>query len=430
MRRSPLLLVSFMALVLVAGCTSSSDSDASSTSTVPTTGDPRGGVLAGYATDVDVASPLLITAVAPDPIPVTGTDGRVHVVYELEVLNYSPRDATLTRLETLAGSPDGQVVATVEGKALAERTVVVPYGLQSPIPYGRTALILVDDVYDSRAEVPATVTHRLDATFGPLTPGFEALLGVYPGDPVSLIGGPVSTSPESPVVIGPPLTGAGWWAYNGCCEYSPHRGAMLPMGGRINASERFAIDWFKLDPSLDAAALAALLAAGTLPTFRGDPTKNEDFIAYGEPLLAVADGTIATVVSDLPDVAPKVLPTGLELGQFGGNVVVIDIGDGVYASYAHLVPGSPTVKVGDKVTRGQVIGRLGNSGNTTEAHLHFQLQRTPTLLLGDNVPFEIDTFNFAGSIPDPTGFVPGPNAGDRTDQLPLINSVVAFPGAP
>jgi len=438
-RRPPLLAVIVAVCLAIAGCTSSSDGASPATtsrSTSNTTGttaparDPRGGVLPGYPTDVDEATPLLITTVAPDPIPVTGTDGKVHVVYELSVLNYSPRDATFTRLQTLAGGPDGKVVATVEGAALAERTVVVPYGLQSPVPYGRTALLLVDDVYDTKADVPPTVTHRLDATFGELTPGFESLLGVYPGRPVSLIGGPVTTSADSPVVIGPPLAGADWWAGNGCCEYSPHRGAMLPMGGRINASERYAIDWFKPDRSLDAAAWAAAVDAGALPTFRGDPTKNESYIAYGEPLLAVADGTIVSVVSDMPDLAPKAQPTGLEVGQFGGNLVVIDIGGGVYASYAHLAPGSPTVRVGDKVTRGQVIGRLGNSGNTTEAHLHFQLQRTPTLLLGDNVPFEIDTFTFAGSIASREGFVAGPNAGPRTDQLPLIYSVVDFPAAP
>ncbi len=94
------------------------------------------------------------------------------------------------------------------------------------------------------------------------------------------------------------------------------------------------------------------------------------------------------------------------------------------------MPGSPTVSVGDTVTRGQVIGRLGNSGNTSEAHLHFQLQRTPAILSGDNVPFEIDTFTFTGSIAGFDGFASGSNAGARTNQLPLRYSIVEFPAAP
>jgi murein DD-endopeptidase MepM/ murein hydrolase activator NlpD len=88
------------------------------------------------------------------------------------------------------------------------------------------------------------------------------------------------------------------------------------------------------------------------------------------------------------------------------------------------------VKVGDKVTRGQVIGRLGNSGNSSEAHLHFQLQRTPALFPGDNVPFEIDALIYLGSVDVTHGFTPGPNAGERTNQLPLALTVVAFPAAP
>ena len=118
----------------------------------------------------------------------------------------------------------------------------------------------------------------------------------------------------------------------------------------------------------------------------------------------MADGTVVAVVSDTPDSVPGVVPTGLDLAGMGGNDVSIDIGDGVYAFYAHLVPGSPTVKVGDKVTRGQVIGQVGNSGNSREVHLHFQLQRTPTQASGDNVPFEIDSFTYAGSFAHETGF--------------------------
>jgi hypothetical protein len=74
-------------LALGAGCSSSATESGPATSTTST---DRSGVAAGYPTDVDAFSPLLITTVAPDPIPVTGTDGKVHVAYELEVLNYSP----------------------------------------------------------------------------------------------------------------------------------------------------------------------------------------------------------------------------------------------------------------------------------------------------------------------------------------------------
>ena len=387
-------------------------------------------MLEGYPSDVEELSPLLITALAPAPIPVTGTDGKIHVAYELSVLNFSPSVATLTRLETLDGGPDGEVVAAVEGEGLAARTLVVAGAAGGSIPVGGTGLILVDDVYDSAAEVPATFTHRLDAMFDPLAPELVGQAGLFPGDPASLIGAPMTMGAESPVVIGPPLAGADWAAISGCCEMGTHRVVMLPIGGRINGAERYAIDWLKIDTTLDPAAQAALFEAELAPTFSGDPARNVDYLAYDEPVLAVADGTVVAVVSDRPDSEPGVVPLGLTLEEAGGNYVSIDIGNGVFAYYGHLVPGSPTVKVGDEVERGQVIARVGNSGNTLQVHLHFQLQRTAAQTIGDNVPFEIDTFTSTGSFDPVVGFSAGPNAGARTDQMPLVWSVVDFPTAP
>lgn len=102
----------------------------------------------------------------------------------------------------------------------------------------------------------------------------------------------------------------------------------------------------------------------------------------------------------------------------------------MYALYAHLKAGSVTVKVGDKLKRGQVLGLLGNSGNTTEAHLHFHLMRGPAPLSSDNVPFEIDHFDMGGTIDPAGGVLNVPPAGPRTNELPLINSITSYPPAP
>ena len=118
------------------------------------------------------------------------------MAYELEVLNFSPRVATLTRLETLADGPDGEVVAVADAEALAVTTVVVmdvPAGPNPEIPVGRTGLILVDDTSRACADVPASVTHRLSATFGPVGPGQEKLAALWPEESMTLLGGPVTT---------------------------------------------------------------------------------------------------------------------------------------------------------------------------------------------------------------------------------------------
>jgi murein DD-endopeptidase MepM/ murein hydrolase activator NlpD len=409
MRTSPTLLLACAALL---GACSSTPTPAA---------DSRGGVPPGYPLDVDVVAPLVITTIGPDPIPVTGTDGKVHVAYELSVLNSGPRPATITKVETLADGPDGATVATIGQQEIVDRTLLIPNLLPDPvteIPAGRTAVLVLDDLYDSRDKVPADVTHRLAVTLGKAVPEYQPSVSARYPDSVTQIGGEVRTSTASPVLIGPPLEGDDWVAGNACCVVSPHRGAVMGVGGRLNASERYAIDWLRVDPTKNPVV-----------THRGDGTHNADYLAYDAPLLAVADGTVVSVVSDNAEATPQVITPDQALEQLGGNYVIIDIGGGNFAFYAHMVPGSASVKIGDKVTRGQVIGRLGNSGNTTEAHLHFHVTRAPLPLSGDNVPFEIDRFTLAGTL-DGEHFVPEAKASERTNELPLAWDVIDFPPAP
>ena len=84
--------------------------------------------------------------------------------------------------------------------------------------------------------------------------------------------------------------------------------------------------------------------------------------------------------------------------------------------------------MGDTVTKGQVIGRVGNSGNTAQPHLHFQLYRGVAPLSGDNVPFEIDTFSYTGDL-RPDGTLDRSGAGKRTNQYPLTDSVTSYPSS-
>lgn len=420
MRTSPTLLLA--CAVLLVGCSSSTDSTSTTSSPAPTpAADSRGGVPPGYPLDVDVVAPLVITTIGPDPIPVTGTDGKVHVAYELSVLNSGPQPATITELDTLADGAHGEAVATIGQQEIVERTILIPNLLPGPvteIPPGRTAVLVLDDVYDSRAKVPADVTHRLAVTLGKATPEYQPSVSAQYPDSVTQIGGEVRTSVAAPVVIGPPLAGDDWVAGNACCVVSPHRGAVMGVGGRLNGSERYAIDWLRVDPTKNPVT-----------SHTGDGTRNADYLAYDAPLLAVADGTVVAVVSDKAEATPQVITPDQAFEELGGNYVIIDIGNGNFAFYAHMVPGSASVKVGDKVTRGQVIGRLGNSGNTTEAHLHFHVTRAPLPLSGDNVPFEIDRFTLTGTLDD-EHFVPEAKPSERTNQLPLAWDVIDFPPAP
>ena len=196
-----------------------------------------------------MVAPLVLTTLSPDPIPVTGTDGKIHVAYEIEVLNSGPKPAMITQIETLAGGPDGATVATVGPQEIAANAILIPnlHPARHRNPAGRTAAPVLDDVYDTSAEVPAEVTHRVGMTLGPALPENQPVSSRYP-DAVTQIGGVVRTNTGSPVVIGPPLAGDDWVALNGCCGVTSHRGAVMGAGSRLDGSERYAIDWVRLDP--------------------------------------------------------------------------------------------------------------------------------------------------------------------------------------
>ena len=117
-------------------------------------------------------------------------------------------------------------------------------------------------------------------------------------------------------------------------------------------------------------------------THAGEGRVPEDYHCWDKPILAPAAGTVAAVVDGLPDVAIGETDTA----NPAGNHVVLDLGNDEYAFLAHLRQGSVTVAEGETVTGGQEVGRCGNSGNTSEPHLHFHLQTTPLLGEGEGLP--------------------------------------------
>ena len=110
-------------------------------------------------------------------------------------------------------------------------------------------------------------------------------------------------------------------------------------------------------------------------THRSDGTANEDYWAYGQQVLAPAAGTVVTVADGLADNAPQV---ETDAANPAGNHVVIRVADGEYVLIAHMQPGSLMVTEGDSVVAGQPIGLVGNSGNTSEPHIHIHLHDRPT----------------------------------------------------
>jgi murein DD-endopeptidase MepM/ murein hydrolase activator NlpD len=198
----------------------------------------------------------------------------------------------------------------------------------------------------------------------------------------------------------------------------------LPVNGKIYFAQRFAIDWMRLD---DTGRLV-----------HGDPSDVHSYSDYGADVLAVADGTVVDTLNTLDDQKPGTLPdpSTITLENVDGNHVVLDLGNGVFAFYAHMQKGSVKVVPGDHVRRGQILGKLGNTGNTSAPHLHFHLMDGPSVLGSNGVPYMMDSFVFAGQVSEAeaaTGVegdwskglshTPSPRHG----QFPLDLAIIDFP---
>ena len=109
------------------------------------------------------------------------------------------------------------------------------------------------------------------------------------------------------------------------------------------------------------------------PYFSGSETLT-DYGCYGTPVLAPADGFVTLAVNDQPDEMPGKSSNNID--NPGGNEVGIRLDEtGTYLLIAHMRPGSVRVEAGDRVSEGQPIGECGNSGNTSEPHIHIHHQR-------------------------------------------------------
>ena len=327
-----------------------------------------------------MALPLLVDIPAA-PIPVRA-DGKFRLVYELHLTNAGKKPVTLQRVE--AWGPTR--LATVEGDELSKAmTATTADAMQSrTIAPSAHVVVLMWMAVDA---APTSIRHRIEGT-------------IEGASRLSVLEYPAISIRGTPVRIGPPLRGDRWLAANGPSNDTHHRRSWLAHEGRALVPERFAIDFVRLyDDGLT----------------KGDPAENRSYRGYGEDAIAVADARVAAITDGIADNVPaNRAPSGMTLDTMGGNLVVLDLGQGRYAFYAHLQPGSIRVKTGDRVRTGQVLGLVGNSGNGNAPHLHFQVSDRPSLLLSDGVPFVIDSFIHEGQT--------------RTDEIPLQNWVVAFGG--
>ena len=361
-----------------------------------------------------VATPLLARVLAA-PIPVPTTDGKVHLAYELQLTNALAQDVTLTSVSVHAGD---RTLLSLPGDRLAYWTRV--FGNPAPTTVlgpAQTGSVWLDVTLDKDQAIPDQLTHAVGITVPePMPPLFPAAMTENVA--------PVTVQTRKPIVISPPLSGPNWLDGNSCCDMTAHRMALNPIDGEIWAAERFAIDYIQLGPD------------GRM--FIGDKADLASYPYFGADILAVGNGPVVATIDGLPEQVPGTAPTGLPLDQYAGNHIVQDLGDGNYALYAHIKTGAVKVKPGDQLTTGQVIGSVGNSGNSDAPHLHFHVMSTPDPLRSDGLPFEFSSFRLDSRLSDtpealdsllegkPADLQPGFAPRDENNLSPVVYDVMTY----
>jgi len=372
----------------------------------------------GQTAPAERMTPLLL-AVNDAPVPFHASDGRTHLVYELAMTNFSSGNVAIQKLEILG---DGAVLQTLDAAAVAQR--LQPAGLRQStptLPKSTHALLFLNVAISPGAPIPHQLLHHIDIQASAAPPGQQNM---------SESGALTIVDQQTVAVIGPPLRGERYISADSCCDAVRHTRAAMPIDGRAWIAQRYAVDWEQLN------------ASGAI--YSGPREKLESYAIFGQPALAVADAAVASITDGAPEQTPGKYPTHISPVAADGNSVILDLGQSRYALYAHLQPGSIRVHPGDRVKLGQVLGLVGDSGNSVVPHLHFQVTNGPSSMASNGLPYEIREFEVTGEVPgttasdktaafdasetDGTPLAVTPVTPPRTikDALPLDQSIISF----
>ncbi len=300
--------------------------------------------------------------VPPSPVAI---EEREWLIYELHLTNFSREALRLMALEVLAEPIDPLV--RIEGEALAQRISVVGAARTDPQPLrpGERAVVYLEVAVDAK-RLPRVLRHRVR----------YAVDGGAIDVNVEVMGGNVDVRAKAPLALGPPLRGGPWAAVYAWHWPRGHRRVFYTVDGRARLPGRFAIDWVRRDEQGRSS--------------QGDADIVKNSLGYGADVLAVADARVAEVRDGIAESERVSANPKHSLDEAAGNYISLDLGDGRFAVYEHLAPGSLRVARGDRVRRGQVIASLGFTGDSTEPHLHFHVADSPLPLSGEGLPFEFE----------------------------------------
>ncbi len=364
--------------------------------------------------DTNELKPLIV-GVVEEPQPFRANDGLVHLVYEVQIENFTTETIDLKKLSVFGVTGDEAPVPlqVLEGGNFMTRTLLLQYHPFKKAPLdevtvdqlgpGQTGVTFLDVTVDNFELVPDRLINVVIIDGPPI---IAQLLG----ESALTVNTEVDVNPEQALVLGEPIKGGRWINLNGCCDFanSAHRRVIRSVDGEEFFPERYSLDIMEVDEENNL--------------FIGDPNLNESWLGYGAELIAVADGVVSRVVKGLPDNKPgESPPFPISLSDGAGNIVIMHIGSGIYALYAHMIPGSNDhLEVGAFVAKGEMVGLLGNTGQSGAPHLHFQVMDGNSIAEAEGVTFEFEQFDDLGRLLD-VAEEDGDNEGDGLDIDDVID---------
>ncbi|HEV8695159.1 MAG TPA: M23 family metallopeptidase [Lysobacter sp.] len=368
-------------------------------------------LLVAYATGA--ATPLhssldLQVPAPPTAVPVAGVR---QLVYELHITNLADHPLSLARVQVL-DADNGIALLDVRDAALESR--LGRPGLRSTdadrraIAAGMRAVLYLEIPLGADIAVHA-LRHRIEYDSG----------GASQRTADIVEGAPVAIAQQALPMLGPPLRGGPWAAVHEPSWPRGHRRVLFALDGRARIPGRYAIDWILLD---DRGHYA-----------RGDDDRVSAWFGHGADVLAVADGVVTATRDDVTESASIAAHPRHPLEDATGNYVALDLGNGRYAFYEHLKPGSIRVAPGQSVRRGQVLAALGFTGDSTGPHLHFHVADANSPLSAEGQPYVFDRFELFGQYESFDAFGKQrwqPRApsieSHRQGERPPPNSVIEF----
>ena len=322
------------------------------------------------AAEADKPTPILL-GVHDAPVSFHGSDGQVHLAYELWMTNFSSAEASVERVDVLG---DGSVLQSMNAAEIARR--LQPAGQREAVAVlskSTEALLFVHVTLPPGAAIPRQISHRIMARVTAAPPGHQEFTEE---------GGTTTVDRRSVVRIGPPLLGDNYSSPQTLVVMRPvtreRHYQSMDVCGFLNASRSIGSNLIKRGGSV------------------GQENGLESYTIFGKAAIAVADATVESVTNGFNEETPGKYPTDVSLDAADGNSVILDLGDHRYALYAHLQPGSIKVHAKDRVRRGQQLGLVGNTGNSVAPHLHFQVMDGPSSFVSNGLPYEIDEFEITG----------------------------------